>query len=57
MEIEWHTEPRSALEAWENDVGSAAFVQMDWPAAAGPPESPVLHALRQSQMRWRGANA
>lgn len=49
MEIEWHAGRRQALEAWEADVRRAASVQLDWPAAAGPPEKLVVNALRQAQ--------
>ncbi|MDD4369286.1 MAG: AAA domain-containing protein [Oscillospiraceae bacterium] len=49
MEMEWYTERRAALEAWEADVHHAASIQVDWPAAAGPPERLAARALRQAQ--------
>lgn len=49
MEMEWHAGRRPALAAWEADLRPAAYVQVDWPAAAGPPEKPVAHALRLAQ--------
>ncbi len=49
MEIEWPTGRRQILEAWKSDIRHAASVQMDWPAAAGPPESMVVNTLRQAQ--------
>ena len=49
MEIEWHAGYRPAQEAWEADVRLAASIQVDWPAAAGPPERLVMNALRQAK--------
>ncbi|MFA4885040.1 MAG: AAA domain-containing protein [Desulfotomaculaceae bacterium] len=49
MEMEWHADRRPALAAWEADVRHAASVQVDWPAASGPPERLVARALRQAQ--------
>ncbi|MDF9408345.1 AAA domain-containing protein [Pelotomaculum isophthalicicum JI] len=49
MEIEWHAGRRPAMEAWEADVRHAASVQVDWPAAAGPPERLVVNALRRAR--------
>ncbi|MFA5384174.1 MAG: AAA domain-containing protein [Eubacteriales bacterium] len=51
MEMEWHTGRRTALEAWEADIRLGESVQVDWPAAAGPPERRVVNALRQAQER------
>jgi hypothetical protein len=48
MEMAWHADRRPALAAWEADLRSASSVQVDWPGAAGPPEKPVAHALRQA---------
>ncbi len=49
MEMTWFTSRWPALEAWEADVRSAASIQMDWPAASGPPGPPVARSLRQAR--------
>ncbi|HAG11823.1 MAG TPA: hypothetical protein DCK76_10735 [Desulfotomaculum sp.] len=51
IEMKWHAERRTALEAWEADIRLASSVQIDWPAPAGPPERQVVKALRQAQER------
>lgn len=47
LEAHWYGERQAALAAWEEDVRHAATVQMDWPAAAGPPERGVINALQR----------
>lgn len=48
LDLNWYAERQPAMEAWQEDVRKAAAVQMDWPAAAGPPERLVLPALQRA---------
>ncbi len=45
LELTWYTESRSVREAWEEDVRQGAALQLEWPAAAGPPGRPVTALL------------
>jgi len=47
LDLTWHTERWPALQTWQEDIRRAEVVQLDWPAAAGPPERPVTTALTQ----------
>jgi len=48
LDLDWYAERRPAMEYWQDDVRQAAVVQMDWPAAAGPPERLVTGALQRA---------
>ena len=47
LELGWYAARRPAMADWEEDVRQAGAVQMDWPAAAGPPEKLVTGALQR----------
>ncbi|MEW6426063.1 MAG: AAA domain-containing protein [Bacillota bacterium] len=48
LELRWYSERRPALADWQEDLRRAAAVQLDWPAAAGPPERTVTGALQRA---------
>lgn len=48
LELAWYAERQPAREVWAEDVRRSAAVQLDWPAAAGPPGWLVTGVLRRA---------